>query len=295
MPPSGPSPAYGLSSEPDQAPGGSFAALTDLLSGARVAALTGAGLSTDSGIPDYRGPNSAPRNPMTYAQFIGDDGFRRHYWARNHVGWRHMAAMQPNVGHRALVTLENAGIVTGVITQNVDTLHRKAGSRNLIDIHGSFDRVICLTCTNLVSRESLDARLTALNPHFRDEQGPVADIEIAPDADAVIETTSHFKVADCEVCGGLLKPDIVYFGESVPKERVERAFAMVDDADVLLVAGSSLTVHSGLRFARYAVKQGKPLAIINRGTTRADEIATLTWHAGTSEVLIALAEALPTP
>ena len=266
--------------------------VADLLRGARIAVLTGAGLSTDSGIPDYRGPDSTPRTPMTYQQFIGDASFRRHYWARNHVGWRHMAATQPNGGHHAVVALERASTFSGLITQNVDTLHQKAGSERMVDLHGSYDRVICLTCENMVPRESLDVRLTELNPSFRAEQGDVADIEIAPDADAVIETTAHFRVADCELCGGILKPDIVYFGETVPKARVEASYAMVDDADALLVAGSSLTVHSGLRFARHTAKQGKPLVIINHGSTRADDLATIKLDAGTTPALATLAHEL---
>lgn len=275
---------------PDVAP------LVALVRGRRVAVLTGAGLSTDSGIPDYRGPGAAPRHPMTFQQFTGDPAFRRHYWARNHVGWRHMAATRPNDGHRALAALERAGVVSGVVTQNVDTLHRRAGSQNLVDLHGSYDRARCLACGLTVSRESLDARLTALNPGFREAQGMVEDVEIAPDADAVVESTATFRVADCERCGGMLKPDIVYFGEPVPPEKVARSFEIVDEGDVLVVAGSSLTVHSGLRYARHAVRAGKPLAIINRGVTRADDLASVKIDAGTSETLTALLpHLLPTP
>jgi len=266
--------------------------LVDLLRGRRTLALTGAGMSTDSGIPDYRGPGSPPRTPLTYQQFIGDEAFRRHYWARNHVGWRHVRRAQPNAGHRALAELERAGVVSGILTQNVDLLHREAGSRALVDLHGSYDRVVCLDCGHLVSRESLAERLDAANPGFVESVGNVADIEIAPDADAVIETTAGFRPVACEVCGGVLKPDIVYFGESVPKERVTRAFAMLDDADALLVAGSSLTVHSGLRFVRHAAKTGKPVAIVNRGATRGDDLATVRLDAGTSETLTALVDAL---
>jgi len=279
-----------------QNPARPSAALAALVRGARTLVLTGAGLSTDSGIPDYRGPGSVPRNPMTYEQFVGDAGFRRHYWARNHVGWRHMAATRPNDGHRAITALEAAGHVTGVVTQNVDTLHQRAGTRTVVDLHGSYDRVTCLGCGTLVTREALDARLTALNPGFRESHGPVDDIEIAPDADAVIEATAGFVVAPCETCGGILKPDIVYFGEQVPRERVERAFALVDDADVLLVAGSSLTVHSGLRFVRHAARRGTPVAIVNRGATRGDDLATLRLDAGTSETLVGLLpHLLPVP
>ncbi len=263
------------------------------LRGLTFTALTGAGISTDSGIPDYRSPDSPPRNPMTYQQFVADEAFRRHYWARNHVGWQHVHRTRPNGGHRALATLEAAGLVRGVITQNVDLLHEEAGSRRVIDLHGRYDRVICLACGRVISRAHLAERLDALNPHFLDtvlaEGLTVTDVEVAPDADAVIEQTAHFVPAACEFCGGVLKPEIVYFGETVPRERVERAYAMVDDAGALLVAGTSLTVMSGLRFVRHAAKAGKPVVIINRGPTRADPLATVKVEAGTTETLTALA------
>lgn len=270
-------------------PAGTLADVVDVLRGRRLAVLTGAGVSTDSGIPDYRGPDSPPRTPMTFQQFTGDERFRRHYWARNHVGWRHVGRTQPNAGHLALAQMESNGTVRGVITQNVDLLHEAAGSRNVIDLHGRYDRVVCLSCHHVISRTELAQRLEDLNPRFADE---VADVEIAPDADAVVERTSHFVVADCAVCGGMLKPDIVYFGETVPRERVERAYAMVDDGDALLVAGSSLQVQSGLRFVRHAAQTGKPVVIVNRGTTRGDRHATVTLHAGTSETLTTLAQSL---
>nr|WP_255596410.1 Sir2 family NAD-dependent protein deacetylase [Cellulomonas sp. C5510] len=272
-----------------------------LLRGSRVAVLTGAGLSTDSGIPDYRGPDSPPRNPMTYQQFVGDAAFRRHYWARNHVGWRYVHRTHPNAGHRALASLEAHGAVVGVITQNVDLLHEQAGSRRVIDLHGRYDRVVCLRCGRTVSRAELAERLEAANPGFAESVGAVGDVEIAPDADAVIEQTAHFRVVDCWLpdpdggdgpCGGMLKPDIVYFGETVPAPRVAEAYALVDDADALLVAGSSLTVQSGLRFVRHAAAGGKPVVILNRGATRGDPLATLTLDAGASEALTELAARL---
>ena len=276
---------------PEPAPA-DLEAVLDLLRGRRFAVLTGAGVSTDSGIPDYRGPDSPPRSPMTYQQFIGDEAFRRHYWARNHVGWRHVERTSPNAGHRALTRLEQAGLVTGIVTQNVDTLHVVAGATNVVDLHGSFDRVVCLDCGTVVSRESLAARLEEANPGFVESIGDVADIEIAPDADAVIETTAHFRPVACEVCGGILKPDIVYFGEMVPKARVARAFEIVDEAEALLVAGSSLTVHSGRRFVTRAAKAGIPVIIVNRGETRGDALATLTVDAGATQTLEAIADAL---
>lgn len=272
---------------------GSLADVVAVLAGHRLAVLTGAGVSTDSGIPDYRGPDSPPRTPMTFQQFVGDEAFRRHYWARNHVGWRHVHRTLPNAGHRALAALEHRGVVGGLITQNVDLLHEAAGSRHVIDLHGRYDRVVCLDCGAVVPRADLAERLDALNPGFVESVGSVADVEIAPDADAVIERTSHFVVAACAVCGGMLKPDIVYFGETVPRERVERAYALVDAGDALLVAGSSLTVQSGLRFVRHAAQTGKPVVIVNRGATRGDKHATITLDAGTSETLTALEESLP--
>jgi len=228
---------------------------------------------------------------MTYQQFTGDPDFRRHYWARNHLGWRHMDAARPNTGHRALAGLERAGAVSAVITQNVDLLHTKAGSRRVIDLHGTYAQVRCLTCGTLISRATLADRLERANPGFAETVAAAQGVEIAPDADAVITSTEHFRTVDCETCGGLLKPDIVYFGESVPKPRVAAAYDVVDEAEALLVAGSSLTVMSGLRFVRHAAKRGIPIVIVNRGTTRGDEFATLTLHAGCSEALTALLDA----
>lgn len=276
---------------PASAPLGDVDGAVALLAGHRLAALTGAGISTDSGIPDYRGPDSPPRRPMTYQQFVSDAAFRRTYWARNHVGWRHVHRTEPNAGHRALAALEARGVVVGVITQNVDRLHQEAGSRRVIDLHGTYAEVRCLHCGTRYTREQVARRLELLNPHFGED---VPDVEIAPDADAVIASTEGFVVADCEVCGGMLKPDIVYFGENVPKDRVAQAFAMVDEADALLVAGSSLTVMSGLRFVRHAVRvRGIPVVIVNRGVTRGDDLADLRVDAGTSETLTGLAELLP--
>ncbi len=264
----------------------------DLLRGRRITALTGAGISTDSGIPDYRGPGSPQRTPMTYQQFVGDETFRRHYWARNHVGWQQVHRTHPNAGHRALVRLEQAGLLVGTITQNVDLLHEDAGSAHVVDLHGRYDRVVCLDCGTVISRAHLAERLEALNPGFVESIGAVDDIETAPDADAVISSTAHFQPAACERCGGMLKPDIVYFGETVPRERVTEAYTMVDTADALLVAGTSLHVHSGLRFVRHAAQAGKAIVVVNRGATRGDRYATVRLDAGVSPTLTALAEAL---
>jgi NAD-dependent SIR2 family protein deacetylase len=266
--------------------------LVKVLAGQRVAVLTGAGLSTDSGIPDYRGPDSPPSNPMTIRQFTSDPAFRQRYWARNHVGWRHMDSTLPNAGHRALATLERGGVVAGVITQNVDLLHTKAGSTTVIDLHGTYARVVCLACGHTMTRVALAEQLEALNPGFAERAEKVGGIAVAPDADAMIEETASFRYVDCPRCGGMLKPDIVYFGENVPKERVAQAYSLVDDADALLVAGSSLTVFSGLRFVRHASSSGKPIAIINRGPTRGDDIATAKVDGGCSELLALLADEL---
>ncbi|MFF3228562.1 NAD-dependent protein deacetylase [Nocardia suismassiliense] len=265
--------------------------LVEVLAGRRVVVLTGAGVSTDSGIPDYRGPASPPRNPMTYQQFVGDPVFRQRYWARNHIGWRRMDASRPNPGHRALAQLERMGAVTGLITQNVDLLHTKAGHRRVIDLHGTYARVRCLRCEALISRMALAERLETANPGFA-EGATTNGVEVAPDADAVVADTDSFRMVDCASCGGMLKPDIVYFGENVPKERVAAAFELVDEADALLVAGSSLTVMSGLRFVRHAAKTGRPVVIVNHGPTRGDELATCLLDAGCSSALVALADAL---
>jgi NAD-dependent SIR2 family protein deacetylase len=262
-----------------------------LLAGARLAVLTGAGLSTDSGIPDYRGPTAVPRTPMTYQQFVSDPVLRRRYWARNHVGWRHMHRAEPNAGHFAIARMEQAGLLSGLITQNVDRLHSEAGSRMVIDLHGRFDEVICLGCRNITSRAALAERLEALNPGFAPGPGDAADV--APDADADVGATDSFVVADCQVCGGMLKPHFVYFGESVPKDRVEAAYAVVDQAQALLVAGTSLTVMSGLRFVRHAAKHSTPVVIINRGSTRGDELAAVKIEAGVSGSLSFLSAQLP--
>ncbi|BDB60075.1 MULTISPECIES: NAD-dependent protein deacetylase [Rhodococcus] len=269
--------------------------LPALLHSRRIAVLTGAGLSTDSGIPDYRGPDSPPRNPMTYQQFVGDAEFRQRYWARNHVGWKHMDAARPNAGHRALAALERAGSVVGVITQNVDLLHTKAGSRRVVDLHGTYAQVRCLSCEHRISRFTLHERLCAANPGFDDRMRATTGLEVAPDADAVVTDTEDFVVVDCDRCGGMLKPDIVYFGETVPRPRVELAFSVVDGSDALLVAGSSLTVQSGLRFVRRAAQRNIPVVVINRGPTRGDVLATLKLEAGTSETLAFLADAVTAP
>ena len=273
--------------------------LVALLAGRRVAVLTGAGISTDSGIPDYRGPDSPASNPMTIRQFTSDPVFRQRYWARNHVGWRHMDDTRPNAGHRALAALEQAGVVTGVITQNVDLLHTKAGSANVVNLHGTYAGVICLSCSHTMSRAALAEQLEALNPGFIERAferaAAIGGLAVAPDADAVVADTASFRYLDCPLCAGMLKPDIVYFGENVPKMIVAQAYSLVDEADALLVAGSSLSVLSGYRFVRHAAALGIPVAIVNRGHTRGDDLATVKVNGGCSELLALLACELTLP
>lgn len=269
------------------------AALAGLMRGRRTAFLTGAGISTPSGIPDYRGPDSPGRTPMTYQQFVGDPGFRRHYWARNHLGWRHMEAARPNAAHRLLADWERRGLASGVITQNVDLLHLKAGSRRIVDLHGTYAVVTCLDCGARLSRWALHERLAHLNPDFGARVASRGAIEVAPDADAVLTDTADFRMVDCAECAGVLKPDIVYFGETVPAVRVAEANALVDESDVVVVVGSSLTVRSGYRFVRRAVTAGTPVVVINRGRTRAHEEATLTIDGDCVSVLMAADSHLP--
>ena len=249
--------------------------LVDVLAGRRVVVLSGAGLSTESGIPDYRGETGSLRRhtPMTYDQFAGSVDGRRRYWARSHLGWRTIARAAPNDGHRAVTALRRDGYVSAVITQNVDGLHQAAGTPEVVELHGSLDRVICLGCRRTSPREELDRRLHAANPGFTGEA-----TRINPDGDAELpdEVVRGFRPVPCGRCAdGILKPDVVFFGENVPKVRVEQCYRLVDDAEALLVLGSSLTVMSGLRFVRHAAQAGKPVVIVNRGETRGDRYAAV--------------------
>lgn len=249
--------------------------------------LTGAGVSTDSGIPDYRSPGAPARRPMTYQEFIGSDAARQRYWARAHLGWGHMRAARPNATHHDLVRRQREGQLVGLITQNVDGLHEAAGHRDVIDLHGRVDRVVCLACGDLTSRAQQRRRFDDLNPGWTQREVP-----IAPDGDVVLEDTGSFRVASCARCGGWLKPDVVFFGEAVPKTRVAAAFDLVEraraDDAVLVVLGSSLTVMSGLRFARRAAADGIDVVIVNRGPTRGDPLATIKIDAGCAETLASL-------
>ncbi|MFC5381830.1 NAD-dependent protein deacetylase [Aquipuribacter nitratireducens] len=259
----------------------------DVLAGGGVVALTGAGLSTDSGIPDYRGPGSPRRTPMTYQDFTRSDAARRRYWARSHVGWHRMAAAAPNDGHRALAALGAAGVVDAVITQNVDGLHGQAGSARVVELHGALARVVCLDCRALSPRRRLHERLAVANPGWA-ERTDVPEADVAPDGDVVIDDTADFTVVPCETCGGVLKPDVVFFGENVPPPRVAECYEMVDGARALLVAGTSCTVFSGRRFVKRAASLGLPVVVVNRGPTRAAEHATVHVDAGCSDTLARL-------
>jgi NAD-dependent SIR2 family protein deacetylase len=258
-----------------------------LLAGRRFVALTGAGMSTDSGIPDYRGPGSPARAPMTYQEFVSGPAARQRYWARSHLGWGRMRRADPNPGHHALARLD-PGLL---ITQNVDGLHERAGSRQLVALHGRIADVVCLGCRAVSPRAALHDLLATLNPHFATRH---AAAETRPDGDVDLDDTGDFVVPDCPSCGGLLKPDVVFFGENVPSARVERCYAAVDglraNDGALLAIGSSLTVMSGLRFVRRAARNGTPVVIVNRGTTRGDDLATHKLDTGCSEFLTALAD-----
>jgi NAD-dependent SIR2 family protein deacetylase len=274
-------------SSAERADPGAFEQAAELLSG-RVAVLTGAGISTDSGIPDYRGEGSVRRSPMTIQQFVSGESFRQRYWAGSYLGWTRFVGAEPNAGHRALADLEVAGRVNGVVTQNVDGLHSKAGSRHVVEVHGSVHRATCLDCGQAYARTSIAERIEAANAWFVGRAGGALN----PDGDAEVGDVSDFVVPDCTVCGGVLKPDVVFFGEFVPTERFLEAGAVVRSADALLVAGSSLAVNSGIRLLEQARRRKVPIVVVNRGPTKGDRIAAVKIDAGTSETLTALRDRL---
>jgi NAD-dependent SIR2 family protein deacetylase len=262
--------------------------LRSLVDAGEVVVLSGAGISTDSGIPDYRGPSGVLRRhaPMQYATFVTDPTARHRYWARSYLGWRSIAGARPNAGHRAVAALQASGRVRGIITQNVDGLHQAAGALDVIELHGGLDRVVCLGCGARESRFAIDARLRAANPDF---DAHVARVNPDGDAELADADLAGFRMVACLTCDGdLVKPDVVFFGENVPKQRVATCFALVERAGALLVLGSSLTVMSGFRFARYAASRGIPVAIVNQGSTRGDELACVRVDAPLGEVLPAL-------
>jgi NAD-dependent SIR2 family protein deacetylase len=277
-----------LTTAPDRA---AYAGLVELLRGGNVTVLSGAGLSTESGIPDYRGSDGKRRvTPMTYGEFVASPANRQRYWARSFVGWRRFAGAGPNDGHRAVADLQRLGLVRAIITQNVDGLHQAAGAHHVHELHGNLDRARCLDCGETTQRAELDRRLREANPHFEGEVG-----EIRPDGDVVLpdEAVAGFHPPRCLVCGSdLVKPDVVFFGESVPKPIVEQGFSQVEASSGLVVLGSSLQVMSGYRFVRRAAAIGIPVAIVTRGPSRGDEQATVRLDAPLGVTLSRIVEDL---
>jgi len=256
----------------------------ELLADKAVLVISGAGISTDSGIPDYRGEGRVQKHPLTFDEFMGSKANQARYWARSYVGWNRIANASPNAGHQAIADAEKQGLIASVITQNVDGLHQKAGSRSVLELHGRLDRVLCVGCGDSFSRWEMDERIAEANPDvIRD-----FSVEFSPDGDAEVEVPEGFSVPDCSVCGSHYKPDVVFFGEQVPKPRVADAESRVASAEAILVAGSSLTVNSGLRLVKRAVADEKPVVIVNLGSTRADDLANVRINGSTTELLGAI-------
>ena len=271
----------------------SLPSLVRLVRDRRVVVLSGAGCSTESGIPDYRGPDTPPRPrpPLQHREFVDRPEMRQRYWARSTLGWSRFSSARPNAAHAALAELEHRGAIAGVITQNVDGLHGAAGSRIVVELHGALSRVQCLACAAVTTRDVLQARLHAANPGWLDRTRSVV---LAPDGDSDLsdELVAGFAVVTCAACDGTLMPDVVFFGGSVPRATLDAAWSLFDQAEVLLVVGSSLTVFSGYRFVRRAAERGVPVAILNRGPTRGDEHAALRVDARAGLALSELARAL---
>nr|WP_208379909.1 Sir2 family NAD-dependent protein deacetylase [Microbacterium endophyticum] len=261
----------------------------DALATRKVAIVTGAGVSTDSGIPDYRGKGAPTRTPMSVDQFYASEDARRRYWVGSHLGWHSFSSAQPNSGHNAIAELEAQGIATGVVTQNVDGLHVRAGSRRVVELHGTMRRVFCTRCGQVFDRRDVALRVEQENPTLHLD----ADIPLGPDGDVLPETIEGFVIPDCTICHGMLKPDVVFFGEFIPAEKFREAEQLVAASDALIVAGSSLVVNSGIRLVERARRRKLPIVIINRGVTRADARATVKIDGGAGEILQALATALP--
>jgi NAD-dependent SIR2 family protein deacetylase len=267
-----------------------IAPLVELLTGRRVVALTGAGCSTESGIPDYRGGGrSGPRNPIQHDAFMRRADVRRRYWARATLGWARFSDAEPNAAHRALAALESAGRLAGVITQNVDRLHQRAGSRRVVELHGALADVTCLRCGRGEPRPELHARLLDANPGWLEG---ATDIQPDGDADLDAERVAGFAVVGCRLCGGELKPDVVFFGGTVPERTLAAAWNLFAEAQALLVIGSSLAVYSGFRFVRRAQETALPIAVVNLGPTRADDIAAAKLSASAGAILPRLAATL---
>ena len=272
-------------------------ALAALVAAGDVLVVTGAGISTDSGIPDYRGPTGELRNalPMTFERFVRSEHERRRYWARSHLGWQTIASARPNRAHAAVAALDQAGLLTGTVTQNVDGLHTVAGSRDVIDLHGRLDAVVCLDCGDRRPRLEVMLRLDVVNPGFRERHGAGGTGgTLRPDGDVILpdDAVAGFRVVSCRRCGGVLKPDVVFFGEHVPRERFARALGLLDRSRGLLVLGSSLVVGSGFRFVTAAARRGVPVAIVTRGATRGDRYAACKLDADLGETLAPLAARL---
>lgn len=257
----------------------------EILSSNKAAVLTGAGVSTDSGIPDYRGKGAPVRKPMVISDFVNSAAMRRRYWAGATAGWLTFNSVQPNAGHKALADLQHAGFVSGLTTQNVDRLHEKAGSTGVVHIHGFVDKVVCLNCNHLYDREIIERQLSELNP-----QVDLGKVALRPDGDVATDPSDDFNVPQCRLCGGMLKPSVVFFGETVPLPLFDDAKARIEDANSLVIAGSSLAVNSGLRLVKIARARNLPIIVINRGPTAADRFATLRVEDGTSDFLHRLSE-----
>jgi NAD-dependent SIR2 family protein deacetylase len=277
---------------------GELDAIIALMRDRRSVVLAGAGCSTESGIPDYRGPDgrNKVRKPVQYGDFVRSEAARRRYWARSTVGWRRVSRAKPNAAHAALAQLESRGVVGGIITQNVDGLHHAAGNRTIVELHGSLEYVVCLTCGDRSRRDALQERLMAANEGWVEDAivGEGQPVESAPDGDAELADAPYadFRVLACVHCDGVLKPDVVFFGENVPRDRVTAAWQLVDEADVLVVVGSSLTVYSGRRFVYGAVERGMPIGVVNLGPTRADDVAYARVEGRLGEVMPRIAQAL---
>jgi len=268
--------------------------LAALLRGRTAAVLTGAGCSTESGIPDYRSPESLrrPRTPIKGREFVGSAEVRRRYWARSIVGWQRFGQARPNAAHRALAALEEGGRIAGIVTQNVDGLHGAAGSRRVVELHGNLAQVVCLGCGATEPRDAVQARLLDDNPGFL---GLAAASAPDGDADLPAERIADFRVVDCLRCGGPLKPQVVFFGENVARPVVDEAFELCDGAEALLVVGTSLTVFSGYRFLLRAAERGVPVALVNVGAVRGQELCRLHVEARAGEVLQELCDRLGSP
>ena len=288
---------------PDPVDHGTFDELVDLVSGGGVVVLSGAGISTESGIPDYRGPDGTRRvQPMTFGEFTGSSEARRRYWARSYIGWQRFTAATPNDGHRIVTDLQRAGYVGPIITQNVDGLHQAAGARDVVELHGSLERAVCLTCGEVTTRPGLHERMTEANPGFMQRFAEAAvrvgsqwGEQVRPDGDIVLADAlvESFHAPLCLVCGNdTVKPDVVFFGESVPKTLVDKCFRLIEPAGAVLVLGSSLSVMSGYRFVRHAHRREIPVAIVTRSGTRGDAEATVRVHAALGVTLLRLWRAL---